>query len=146
MTSSWAWWRLKSPASRLFTQPFIHAQIKENINVPPHWPLCGEITSDRWIPRTKGQQRGNASIWWRHHAFAIHGHYNTNVAHTLVQAGIIMTVSMNCGMEVNYFPAYTQYDVTRRSFTCTCVITNDGRQSMQILPRMLGTIMGFSRY
>ena len=23
MTSLWAWWRLKSPASRLFTQPFI---------------------------------------------------------------------------------------------------------------------------
>ena len=23
-----------------------------------HWPLCGEFTVDRWIPRTNGQQRG----------------------------------------------------------------------------------------
>ena len=22
---------------------------------PRHWPLCGEFTGDRWIPRTKGQ-------------------------------------------------------------------------------------------
>ena len=32
-------WRLKSPASRLFTQPFIQAQVKENIKAPHHWPL-----------------------------------------------------------------------------------------------------------
>ena len=53
-----AWWRLKSPASRLFSQSFIHAQIKENIKAPRHWPLCGEFTGDRWIPRTNGQLRG----------------------------------------------------------------------------------------
>ena len=33
----------------------IQAQIKENIKAPRHWPLCGELTGDRWIPRTKGQ-------------------------------------------------------------------------------------------
>ena len=37
----WARWRLKSPASRLFAQPFVQAQIKENIKVPCHWPLWG---------------------------------------------------------------------------------------------------------
>ena len=47
-------WRLKSPASRVFTQPFIQGQIKEN-KAPRHWPSCGEFTGDRWIPRTKGQ-------------------------------------------------------------------------------------------
>ena len=47
--------RLKLPVARLFTQPFIQAQIKENIKAPRHWPLCGELTGDRWIPRTKGQ-------------------------------------------------------------------------------------------
>ena len=41
LTSWWARRRLKSPASRLFTQPFIRAQIKENIKAPRHWPLCG---------------------------------------------------------------------------------------------------------
>ena len=30
-------------------------QIKENIKAPRHWPLWGEFTGDRWIPRTKGQ-------------------------------------------------------------------------------------------
>ena len=45
----------KSPASRLFTQPFIQTQIKENVKAPRHWPLCGEFTGDRWIPRTNGQ-------------------------------------------------------------------------------------------
>ena len=34
------------------------AQIKENIKAPRHWPLCGEFTIDRWIPRTKGQLHG----------------------------------------------------------------------------------------
>ena len=45
----------KSPASRVFTQLFIEARIKENIKAPRHWPLCGEFTGDRWIPRTKSQ-------------------------------------------------------------------------------------------
>ena len=54
LTSYWPRWRLKSPASRLFTQSFIQAQIKENIKAPRHWPLCG----DRWIPHTKGQLHG----------------------------------------------------------------------------------------
>ena len=27
----------------------------ENIKAPRHWPLCGEFTVDRWIPRTNGQ-------------------------------------------------------------------------------------------
>ena len=43
------------------------AQIKENIQVPRHWPLCGEFTGERWIPRTKGQLLWNVSIWLRRH-------------------------------------------------------------------------------
>ena len=27
---------------------------KKNIKAPRHWPLCGEFTGDRWIPRTDG--------------------------------------------------------------------------------------------
>ena len=38
--------RLKSPASRLFTQPFIQAQTKENIKGPRHWPLWGVVIGD----------------------------------------------------------------------------------------------------
>ena len=42
--------RLKSPASRLFTQSLIQAQIKENIKAPRHWPLCGEFTGTGEFP------------------------------------------------------------------------------------------------
>ena len=57
MTSQWARWRLKSPASRLFTQPFIQTQIKENIKAPRHLPLPAQMASNA----------ENVSIWWRHH-------------------------------------------------------------------------------
>ena len=67
VTSQWAWWRLKSPASRLFTQPFIQVQIKENIKALCHWPLCGEFTGDRWIPAQMPSNAETVSIWWRHH-------------------------------------------------------------------------------
>ena len=60
VTSYWARWGLKLPASRLLTQPFIQAQIKENIKAPPrHWPLWGEFTGP--------SNAENISIWWRHH-------------------------------------------------------------------------------
>ena len=39
------WWHLKSLASLLFAQPFVQAQIKENIKALRHWPLWGEFTS-----------------------------------------------------------------------------------------------------
>ena len=57
VTSLWALWPLESLASPLFTQPFIQEQIKENINAPRYWPLCGDFTGDRLIPRTNGQLR-----------------------------------------------------------------------------------------
>ena len=31
---------------------------QRNIKAPRHWPLWGEFTGPRWIPRTKGQWRG----------------------------------------------------------------------------------------
>ena len=59
--------RLKSPASRLFTQSFIQAYIKENIKAPPHWPLCGEFTGTDEFPAQRASNAENVSIWWRHH-------------------------------------------------------------------------------
>ena len=55
VTSQWARWRLKLSGSWLFTQQVVQAQIKENIKTLRHWPLWGEFTGERWIPRTKGQ-------------------------------------------------------------------------------------------
>ena len=40
VTSEWARWCLKSPVSRLFAKPFVHAQIKENTKAP-HPPVTG---------------------------------------------------------------------------------------------------------
>ena len=39
----------------MFGQPFVQAQIKENIKAPRYLPLWEKSTSDRWIPLTKGQ-------------------------------------------------------------------------------------------
>ena len=35
--------------------PFIQAEVKQNIKAPRHWPLWGEFTGDRGIPRTYDQ-------------------------------------------------------------------------------------------
>ena len=58
VTSQWRRWDLKSPATRLFAQPFVQAQIKENIKVLHRWPLWRQSTSDRWISLTKGPITG----------------------------------------------------------------------------------------
>ena len=65
VTSELVQWRLKSSASRLFTQPFIQAQIKENFKVPRHCPLCG-VTGE--LPAQMASNAENVSIWWRHRA------------------------------------------------------------------------------
>ena len=67
VTSQWARWRLKSPASPLFTQPFIQAQIKENIKALRHW-LCAEKTPETGeFPAQLASNAENVSIWGRHH-------------------------------------------------------------------------------
>ena len=65
VTSKWARWRLKSSALRLFTQPFIQAQVKENIKAPRHWSLCGEYTETGEFPTQRAINAENISIWWR---------------------------------------------------------------------------------
>ena len=48
------------------TQRFVQVQIKENIKVSRHWPLCGVITGQFPVQRIGNAE--NFSIWWRHHA------------------------------------------------------------------------------
>ena len=69
VTSNWAWWRLKSPASRFCLNHWYRrrsqkaSKLRVNglcagnslVKDPRHWLLCGKFTGDRWIPRTKGQ-------------------------------------------------------------------------------------------
>ena len=65
--AQWSRWRLKSPASRLFTQSFIQTQMTENIKAPRHWPLCWEFTGTGEFPAQKASNAENVSIWWPHH-------------------------------------------------------------------------------
>ena len=60
-------WRLKSPASRLFSQQFIQAQMTENMKAPRHWPLCGEFIGTDEFPAQRASNAENVPIWWRHH-------------------------------------------------------------------------------
>ena len=64
VTSYWERVQHKSPATRLFTQPFVQVQIKENIKAPRHWPFWGEFTGD--FPAQRASNAENVSIWWRH--------------------------------------------------------------------------------
>ena len=76
VTSWWAWWRLESPASWLFAQAFVQAQINENIKAPRHWPFLRGIHHWPVDSLTKGQLRGKcfhlmtssclAEIYWAH--------------------------------------------------------------------------------
>ena len=62
--------RFKSPASRLFTQPFIQTQIKENIKAPRHWPLRGNSPVTGEFPAEMASNAENVSIGWRHHIYS----------------------------------------------------------------------------
>ena len=66
MTSRWAWWRLRSPASRLFTQLDIQAQIKENtkLRVTGRCAVNSPVTGE--FPAQRASNAENVSIWWRH--------------------------------------------------------------------------------
>ena len=73
VTSWWTRWPLKLLASRLFAQPFVPAQIKENIKAPHYWPLWGGI--HRWpvdILNKRASNTENVSTWWRHHETSPH--------------------------------------------------------------------------
>ena len=60
-------WRLKSPATRFFTQPFIQAQIKETSKLrvtalcEGNSPVTGEFLTQ------SASNAENVSIWWRYH-------------------------------------------------------------------------------
>ena len=67
MTSQWTHWCLNSPASRLFTHPFVEAHIKENIKAPRHWLCEGNSPVTGEFPSQKVSNAEIVSIWWRHY-------------------------------------------------------------------------------
>ena len=85
--------RLKSPASRLFTQSFIQTQIKENIKAPHHWPLCGNSPGPGEFLAQMASYAENFSIWWPHHD-KINEMLNYFILNVLVFRGMALSVQM----------------------------------------------------
>ena len=94
VTSQWAPWRLKLPASPLFTHLLIQAQIKENIKAPCHWPMCGGFTGHWCIPRTKGQWRGKCF-------------------HDVIMVYITLYVGKHCRLQGFYLPTEADLYIDR---------------------------------
>ena len=53
----------------LFAQPFVQAQIKENIKTPRHWPLWGKSPVTGESPSQRASNAESVLIWC-HHAIA----------------------------------------------------------------------------
>ena len=60
-------WGLKSPASRLFAQLFIRAQIKKTSKLRVTSLCVGNSPVTDWFPAQKASNAENGAIWWRHH-------------------------------------------------------------------------------
>ena len=118
VTAQWAWWRLKSPASRLFTQPFVQVQTKENIKAPCHWPLWGEF------PGQRASNTENVPIWWRPLSSS---KYKRSTALLLIRNNIISYAIKSGTAQVTLyrsvlpmftmFPIFHDHDRTIRSWS-----------------------------
>ena len=71
VTSKWAQWGLKSPASRLFTQAFIQAPIKETSKLRVTSLCVGNSPVTGKFPAWMASNAENVSIWWRHHELTV---------------------------------------------------------------------------
>ena len=67
VTSQWARWRLKSPISPLFTQPFIQAKNKETSKLRVSGLCVGNSPVTGEFPTQMASNAKKISIWWRHH-------------------------------------------------------------------------------
>ena len=66
--SWWARWRLKSPASRLFTQPFVKRRSTTKTLKHRVTGLCeGNLPVISGLPSQRTNNAENVSIWWCHH-------------------------------------------------------------------------------
>ena len=67
VTSQWFRYRLKSPASRLFTQSFIQTQIKKTSKLRVTGLCAGNSPGTGEFPAQMASNAQNVSIRWRHH-------------------------------------------------------------------------------
>ena len=67
INSLWVRWLLSSPASRLFTQPFIQVQIKKIPKLRVTGLCVGNSSVTDELPAQRISNAENVSNWWRHH-------------------------------------------------------------------------------
>ena len=85
VTSQWARWRLKSPASRLFTLPLIQAQIKKTSKLRVIGLCAGNSPVTGEFPAQRASNAENVSIWWRHHEYHMCClHFPATIGHTII--------------------------------------------------------------
>ena len=84
----------QSPFSSLFTQPFIQAQIKENINVRVTGLYAGNSPMTGVFPEKMASNAENVSISWRHHVYEMkmRSIYLSNIYNLLVK-GFLVKIS-----------------------------------------------------
>ena len=69
VSSKCVWWHLKSPAFRLFTQPFVQVQIKETSKLHITGHCVGNSPGTGEFPTQRASNAERISIWRRHHDF-----------------------------------------------------------------------------
>ena len=67
VTSQWAQWRLKSPASWLLTLSFIQRRSKKTSKLRVTGLCAGNSPVTGEFPAQMASNAENVSIWWRHH-------------------------------------------------------------------------------
>ena len=72
LTSKWAQWRLKSPASRLCI--FVQTQIKEVSKLRVTGLCEGNSPVTGEFPAQRASNAENISIWWRYHGWGLVTH------------------------------------------------------------------------
>ena len=89
---------MTSQITRLVTQPFIQAQIKENIKASRHSPVAGEF------PAHLASNAENVPIWWRHHerrkarpvCIILRMYYMSDNTHTWILRCLIFDYDISC--------------------------------------------------
>ena len=85
---------------------------------PRHWPLWGEFTGDRWIPRIKASNAENVSIWWRHYEIP---QCTSPISHNTPfrkEMCIFMSWMVHCGMRDRCITGFVNLVYCSIALTC----------------------------
>ena len=123
VTSYWARWLFQSPASWLFTQPFIQAQItSQKTSKLRVTGLCegnSPVTSDPPPPPPAWTSNAeDVSYWWRHHVKTFHEFplWNKDLYHISNYANLSYSVEGDCDDNINVY--VSDDDAIRQNNNC----------------------------